>query len=186
MECVKSDDHDPLRCQASHADMGQCTYLSMEGMDPVKYAGIKNCPQHGGQRAATLKERKDSKVYRLQVWQQRVDEFMETNKHRDLREEISMVRLLIESMFTQCRTSQDLMMYSHRIGVLMLQLEKLITSCERLEKNSNMHMDKTAALALANKVVEVISEHIDDPEKIDAISGGIITILAEITKSCEV
>ncbi len=181
-EMRKVEVDDPHRCQASAAKYGQCQFMSMAGLypDESKYVGVCYCPQHSGPRIGMSNERKAVSKYKLQLWQQRLEEFTETNSHKDLREEISMVRVLLETVWQECKDKSQLLIYAHKIGVLTLQLEKLVSSCERIEKNSGLHMDKTAAITLASRIVDVITAKIPDPELVDEISSGIIDVLKEL------
>jgi hypothetical protein len=156
--------------------------MNMEGVYPgdSKYEGITTCPQHGGVQHAKHRDVKAASKYRLQIWQERLEEFTQANQHKDLKEEISMLRMLLETMWTECQNKNQLMLYSHRIGNLTVQLEKLVSSCERIEKNSGIHMDKTSALTLASKIVDVIGGLVDDAELVDRISSGIIDVLKDL------
>ena len=167
---VHCEPDDPHRCQASQRN-GQCPFRAMEG--------FKYCARHGG-RLPGMKEKQEVKQYRLQVWQQRLDEFTESDKVKSLRDEIGILRIIMENILNQCHDSGDLLRYSSKISELAAKIEKLVVSCNRLERSMGMMLDKTAALNLASQIVEIIGAHVNDPEVIDAISGEIITALAAI------
>lgn len=166
---------DPERCQAT-GKTGQCPYKAMPG--------YKICQRHAGQTlGGEAKQR--SNQYRLQVWQTRVDEFAENDNVKSLRDEIGILRMLMEETLNQCKTATDLMIYQSKLSNLAMQIEKLVTSCNRLEMKMGMLLDKSAALSLAGQIVDIISSEIDDPEVIDRISNGIINALASLTGSKE-
>lgn len=167
---VRCEADDPNRCQST-GKTGQCPYLAMEG--------FPYCARHGGRMPST-REKQEVKQYRLQIWQQRLDEFTESDKVKSLRDEIGILRIIMENILNQCMDSGDLLRYSSKISELAAKIEKLVVSCNRLERSMGMMLDKTAALNLASQIVEIIGAHVNDPETIDAISGEIITALAAI------
>jgi hypothetical protein len=54
-----------------------------------------------------------------------------------------------------------------------------VVSANRLESNMGMLLDRGAALAMGQKIVELISTKVADADTIDAISDGIINIFAK-------
>ena len=125
-------------------------------------------------------------LYRLQIWQQRLDEFAESNDASTLKAEIGILRMTLESILNKCTTSSDLLLYSNKISDLAVKIEKLIASSHRIERSLGNLLDRTAALNFAEKVITVVSAHIDDPAVIDIISSGIIDALKEATSgTCE-
>ena len=166
------EEDDPNRCQAV-GKSGQCPYLSVEDE--------KYCQRHGGNRNAMLKEKKRANQYRLQIWQQRLEEFSQSDEVKSLRDEIGILRLLMETILNRCEDHSTLMLQSSRISDLAVKIEKLVTSCNRLETNMGMLLDKSAALNLAGQIVEIIGHHVEDANTIEAISNGIIDILATLS-----
>lgn len=171
---IPCEEDDPHRCIAQGMqNEGQCKFLAVEGQ--------KYCPCHGGINAAMKVEKKKIHDYRLQAWQARLDEFSESDQVKNLRGEIGVLRILIETIFQQCQTPTDLMIYSGKIGDLVTRIEKLTVSCDRFETKVGMLLDKTKALALAGKIVEIIAKEVTDAEAIDRISNGIITVIANLS-----
>lgn len=163
---------DPNRCQATGHD--QCPYKAMPG--------FKYCPRHNSRSEATEQKRKVSQ-YRLQIWQDRVGEFSEHNDVKSLRDEIGILRMLMENTISKCQDAQDLLMFSGKISETAMKIEKLVSSCNRLEKNMGMMLDKSAALLLAGQIVEIITRHVEDSAVVDEISNDIITAIASIGKT---
>lgn len=185
---------DPLRCQgAANNGGGQCRYLSIAGLvrdtlwveidEGVDYTIIDTCPKHRGTQRIEKQQKQKAYDYRLQIWQQRVSEFAESDRVKTLRGEIGILRLLVEEILAKCSDRQELMLYSSKIASLIMQIEKLVRSCDRLESSMGMLLDKAGALVLAGEIVDVISTHIQDPAIIDAISGGIIDAISSLTET---
>lgn len=160
------------RCQ-SGGKGGQCPYQVIEG--------TKYCGRHGGNKQLQREEKVRIRQYRLQVWQERLAEFSESSDVKSLRDEIGILRLVMEATLNQCEDSQALLLHSHKISDLATKIEKIVVSCDRIEKTMGLLLDKAAALTLANKIVEIISDNISDPIVVDKISGGIITALGSLT-----
>ncbi len=170
---ITCEPDNPNRCQAQGGNKeGQCIWLAVEGE--------KYCSMHGGTKQSARKEKKKIHDYRLQLWQTRLDEFAESDNVKNLRGEIGVLRLLIENILNQCNDSHELMLYSGKIGDLVAKTEKLAQTCDKFETKVGMLLDKSAALILASRVVEVIANEITDPEAIDRISNGIIDIIRDI------
>ena len=189
---VKAEEDDPLRCQGTgQGNGGQCTFKSIAALvrddewadfdERVDYTVITGCPKHGGMIAikGQLKER--SHDYRLQVWQQRITEFSESDKVRTLRGEIGILRLLTEEILNQCGDQTQLIIYSGKLADLVMKTEKLVSSCDRLESRMGTVLDQAGALILAGEIVQAIGEEITDADAIDRISNKIIDSIVRRT-----
>lgn len=170
------DPADPERCQSpGDRGEGQCVFLA----EP----GSKKCLKHGAVQEEKAKTRQRINDYRLQIWQERVDEFAEGDNVKSLKGEIGILKLMIETVMLQCKDKTELVIYSGKISDLVMKCERLVLSCDKLETKFGMLLDKSAALVLGSKIVEIISKHVIDKTAVDAISGDIIQILAELGTS---
>lgn len=165
---------DPNRCQAVHGK-GQCIYLSTENS--------KYCPMHGGAAAENAHAKVMKRKYQLAQWTQRVGEFADDDQVKSLREEIGILRMTLEQVVRQCKTDTDVLLWSGKIGDLVTKIEKVVTSCNRLEVSSGMLLDKSAALNLASQVVEIIARHVTDADAVDDISNDIIQVIVGINST---
>lgn len=172
---TRSEPDDPNRCQ-SGGKQGQCPYLAV--------ANSTYCARHTGHQQQKSENEKQKNMYRLAKWQARVAEFAADDNVKSLREEIGIVRMLMEETVVRCNDSNDLLMYSSKISDLATRLEKLVTSCHRLEASTGMLLDKSAAIHLASVIVTIIAEYVTDADAIDKISNEIV--LAIVTKPTEV
>lgn len=176
IKMIKVDDPaDPRRCQ-SPGDMneGQCVYRSVDGTNPPQ------CPKHGGIKFEQKQEQLKIRQYRLQIWQERMTEFADDANIKSLREEIGIIRLLIENVLNQCSDSAQLSLYSGKIAELVMKAEKLVVSCDKLETKFGMLLDKAAILTLGSEIVKIIGKHVKETAAIDAISGDIIDVLSSL------
>jgi hypothetical protein len=136
--------------------------------------GTKHCPRHGGATEQARNKKKAGNQYRLSVWKNRLSEFTEHEGVKSLRDEIGILRIVLEEMMNKCSDRQDLLIYSTKISELAVKIEKLVMSCDRLEKNMGQMMDRPSAMKFAAKVVEIVARHVDSAEQLDSISHEIL------------
>ena len=155
-----SDPASPIRCQ--HAtSLGQCTL--------EKLAGTNYCLIHGG-KGAKVEESRKIRNYRITTYQSRLDEFADNAVFGSLREETAILRLILEGIINQTQGNfTELMMQSTTISDLVIKIEKLITSCKKIEEKSGLLLDRAAALKYGNTLVDIVTRYVTDPEIIDKI-----------------
>jgi len=152
-------EHDPsLRCK-HQGQIGQCPYLKLLDDDGNQKADF--CVRHGADHSVHCSEQKEANLYRMKLWDQRLKEFGENSKTKTLRDEIGVLRIVLENVMNRCESATDLVLNSNKIAELAVKIEKLVVSCDRLEKSSGALMDKASALTFAGKIVEIISENLN-------------------------
>lgn len=170
---VKCEPSDPNRCQGrGDGGEGQCCFLAVPD--------CKYCIKHGAAVVKAQEEKKKVSMYRLQQWQQRVDEFAASPRITSLHEEIGILRLQIENIMNLCKDNQDLLMYSTRIADLVMKIDRLVSTFDKINNRSSNLLDKSAALVLAGQIVDIIGAEVKDPEAVDRISTGIIDLVAKL------
>src|SRR2546421_361414 len=87
-----------------------------------------------------------TKIHDIAKWQTRLDEFADNDKIKSLREEIGVLRILLEETMSRCHDTNELLLYSNKISELVIKIEKVVASCHRLENATGMLLDKSAAL----------------------------------------
>ena len=172
---------DPNRCQAVVQGQGQCPNLAVPG--------TKYCKAHGGARAASRQEEASLKNYRIAraSFNQRAAEMANSSGLKSLRDEISLMRVLLEEHLNSCEDTNDLLLQSAIISDLILKIEKLVVSCNKLETSLGETLDKSQILHIAGKWIDSISEAVaglaytDDQKSLilEAVSGAILSELKE-------
>lgn len=153
---------DPTRCKTVTA-LGQCLNMATFG---------DCCPMHA--RGLTkVAEREEARNYRLGKFQARVNQFADSEKIKSLREEIGIIRMLIEEVLNRCTNTTELLLYAGKISDLIEQANRLVTSCHKLEMSTGMLLDKTAILQLGITIVEIVHKYVPE-EKLDVISDEIV------------
>lgn len=169
-----SEPDDPNRCQAVVQGRGQCLNVAVEG--------TTTCPAHGGAANAKVVETRQLNMYRVKKYQARLSEFAEHDKIKGLRDEIGILRMLIEERMNICHSDLDLMLHSSVLSDLVMKVEKLVTSCNRLEGQLGSMLDKTQALQLGNEVVEIVARHVENEQVLEEIANEIIESIARLGK----
>lgn len=165
-------ENDPNRCQASVGNI-QCPYKAQQYK--------KFCPMHTSGIESGAKQ--NLSLYRLGKYQLRVDEIKDHNEIKSLRSEIGIARMLLEEIIKSCQNETDLIIHHNKIANLVIQIEKLVSSCQKLEIQTSGLLDKTSALNLANTIVSILTRHITDSELISAIADDILITITEQKKS---
>lgn len=164
------EEDDPNRCQAVMATKGQCRNKARDGS--------QFCPAHGGNVAVQKLEKEEQQMYRLKKYQVRLEEFADGDKIKSLRNEIGILRILIEERMNICHTDLDLMLHSSALSDLVTKVEKLVTSCNRLEGQLGAMLDKTQALQLGSEIVEIVARHVENEETLESIANEIIETIS--------
>lgn len=155
----------PCRCQAITISAGQCMNFA------VTETGF--CEDHTRGREGH-QQRAEIRNYRLTKWQARVEEFADSDKVKSLREEIGLIRMIIEEVVNRCKDNTELILMSGKISDMVMKAEKLVVSCHKLEASTGLLLDKTAILQLASLLIEIINQYIKDETVMQSISDQIV------------
>ena len=160
----KVADTSPLRCQAITA-FGQCSNKVVEEYNL--------CPIHIARNNETINEEK-KRIYRLTLYRARVHELADHGELTNLREEVGILRMVLEQLLEQCVSPTDLIIHANRISELVRCVQKLVGDCHRLDKYTAKYLDKTAILKIAGDIVDILGNNIDDLSLLERISGEIM------------
>lgn len=158
------------RCEGIDAN-GQCFNYRVEGRKFCKYHGAK---QH-------VVEEKKLKNYMLDKWRAQVQRHSSSSHIKDLREEIGILRMLLESRLNECKSNTDLLLNSHVISDMVLKIDKLVTSCHKIEGSLGELLDKTTILQFANVVIEIVSSEVEDQKTLNTIGDKILGAIGSLS-----
>lgn len=147
---------DPNRCQHVIPSQGQCYNI---GVLPGA-----NCLAHGGGSTLKADERHRKNAYRLFIFEQRLKEHIDYPDIKGLRDEIALMRMLVEEKLNLCGDLFDLNLVSSSVSDLIMKVNMLVMNCQKLESSLGKHVDATALLVFAKNVVDIISRKFDQPE----------------------
>ena len=162
-ERVKEPD-DPRRCQASTGN-GQCLNVAM--------VNSKNCAAHGGNFDQIRARKAETRIYNLNKYRQRLTDHADNDNIKSLREEIGILRILIEEKINRCKDDFDLALQAGPISDLVMKTEKLVTSCNKSEMHLGSMLDKTQALQLGSEIVDIVAKALDGVDNKEDILEGI-------------
>lgn len=109
--------------------------------------------------------------YNLKFISTRVNELVDNPGIKSLREEIAILRVVLETTLNRCQTEDEIMMMQGRIGDLVQRIEKLVSSCDRIEKSTSQMLDKSVVIQIAQTLIDIISKHVLDPDMLENIAN---------------
>jgi hypothetical protein len=172
-----TDDPD-LRCDFIINTGGQCANRIVDG--------CTRCPMHGANKQKEAIENKSLRLYRLAKFQNRAEELTDHSKVKSLREEIAILRILLEEKINRCADEHDLLLQSGPISDLVMKIEKIVASCHRLESSLGGLLDKTKIKQIANEMMNSVAsrlgEHLEDElseDKLRDVTQLILEAVAE-------
>ena len=166
-------DDDPCRCQYTSKTKGQCRNKAVPN--------AKYCEYHTGAIIMHRRNEDQKFMYNLNKFKSRFIDFATNPAIKGLREEIGVLRLLLEAKINKCNDDHDLLMNSTGISNLVLSIERLVTSCHKLEINLGQLLDKNKAIQLADEIIQIITAEIEDEESIKKIAAQITSAMARIS-----
>jgi len=167
---------DPRRCQATIPSRGQCNLVAVEGGT--------NCICHGGWRDMQSQKASRIKRYKIARYQARVNSLTDSSSIKSLRDEIAIVRLLIQNHL-DFTTNDDshLLMFSSVIRRLIHTVESLAISCAIIENKLLAFMDTNNAIEMAHDLVASVRKHNPDHTVTAEIRDEITESIAAIVES---
>lgn len=99
-DIVKVEPDDPNRCQSTSTQYGQCMNKAIEGSD--------FCICHGGAAAINRRNKEAMRNYSLTKWQAKLDQHRDAPNIKSLRDEVAILRMLMQERLEKCSTELDL------------------------------------------------------------------------------
>lgn len=167
---IRCESDSPHRCQGIGAQGSQCLNQAMiiaEG----RFA--KYCSMHGGVAEAKKEESRSKDMYRLAKWGSRIGSLSEHSQVKGLRNEIGILRMVLEERLNKCNDNDELMLASNVISDLVSKIERVVTSCHKLEASMGQLLDKQQIIVFAESIIKVISESVTDPALLELLATKI-------------
>lgn len=168
---VRVEVDDPARCHAV-TGKGQCFNKQV--------ADSKFCPAHGANKAMEKAKKIRVKQYLLSKWNARAADLCDGENIKNLRGEVGILRMLLESKLNACSSEVELAVQSPALADLVLKVSKLVTNCHRLEAALGKVMDESQLMSIADAIIKIISEYVEDEETLQLIAKQIGFEIAEI------
>lgn len=171
---VRVEPDDPSRCQGVGTN-GQCPFQAMKDS--------AFCPRHGGNRSVEKKRKENRRLYKLAQWQTQYEAAVDHPDIKSLRDEIGIMRMMLQERFTMAKTPQELIMMSGSVSEMVTKIGKLVYSCHRIEKELGQLLDKNQASQLAQEMVTVIGRYIDDADILAFIAEDMLGIIDRLSNT---
>lgn len=163
-------DGDPRRCQSRHPRLGQCIYVKIEGSD--------HCPLHARRGHLEIKKQEEYN-YNLTKYKARVQQFADNPRVKSLREEIGVLRLVLETTVNRCTNDNQLLIYAGKIADLVSRIEKVVNTCNTIETKTGQLLDKSVIMTLVDSILQILSTHIEDPDVLEGVASAILELLGD-------
>lgn len=174
---MRCDPADPRRCQAVNSK-AQCPQLAVEGSE--------YCSMH--RRTGTASEHKERVRHYLlsnPELQERLNRQAAIEEVRSLREEIHLARTMVETRLDLIEDGDrgDMLAAFSSVNTYLQTIEKLVSSCHRMEVSLGSLLSKASIFSLGQEIVNILADElqlIDNYEEIvDRISERIVVAIAE-------
>lgn len=118
------------------------------------------CPKHGGRSRSAFVKAKFN--YNITKWNEKIRGFAVSPQAKSLREEIAILRCLMEARLEILNPADqfDVIRHSGPIGDLAVKIEKLVSSCHRLEEKTGATLDRTKVVLIAQRFVEIVAQNL--------------------------
>jgi len=151
-------------------DQCQCVIRTGQCTNKIVAAGCQFCFNHGG--SSYLKKQNDQALnnYRLNKFHARLKEIRSASTIKDLRDEVGILRLILEEKFNAFTTTNEMILNSGSIGDLVMKIEKLVTSCHKLDEKLGAVIDRSTVINIAEQLIASVSKNVKDPEALERIA----------------
>lgn len=167
-EYIRVEEDDPNRCQGM-AGAGQCKFKAMDGS--------QYCPMHGGVPAQLAQAKKDVRNLLITRYHSELKRLGDSDHIMSLRDEIGLLRMMMERILNNCRGDADLLIYSSQLADLTMKVSKVVTDCHKIEERTGNLLSREVLGAFALSVIELINEHVSDPDAKRLIADGIMAAM---------
>lgn len=173
---IEKHTNDEDRCPTAKGSSGQCPnrVLHVDGERVSDY-----CSMHGGNRAFLAKKAENLRNYRLSKWQHKLNQKTDSPALKSLSEEIGILRVILEEKLNALNTTTDLIIAAGPVSDLILKIEKLVLSAQKLDEKLGRVLDRAQVIELADRLVSVLEEEIESEEVILAITKRFSEILID-------
>lgn len=160
-----------MQCEYT-SRFAQCKYDALEG--------TRFCAHHARDNKSGL-----TRQYMLSKakYRERYSDFADHNEIRSLRDEIAIIRMLLEQRLNMVQSDSELLASCGQIAALAITIEKLVKSCHQLESKLGTLLGKPTLLNIASSIVQILlAELVDIPnyeQLVDKISDHIVKVITD-------
>lgn len=158
------------KCQ-TQTSRGQCIQLALEHSN--------HCASHGGNKGQEAYHKKSLNMYRLAKYQKRMEEFRDHDDVKGLRNEIGILRMMLEDKITACTGEMDLLLAAGPVSDLVMKVERLVSSCHKIENQLGNLLDRQKVQVLASMLLQTVDSKIKETKLTEVQQGDVLSAVAE-------
>jgi hypothetical protein len=125
---------------------------------------------HGGNKGQEAHKKNAVHDYRIQQWQERVDELAGSYNVKSLRGEIGLLRMALEQILLVAKTPAQLLLYTDKLQSISRDIRGHVEVCQKIEERNKELLSKTEIMNIADAVINIMSNFILDPD--DLLEAG--------------
>lgn len=163
------------KCKGQLSNGQPCFREIVKNADGVAIS--EYCLAHGGFHDKNRYMKQVKFNYNLDAWNEKIREKATSPQVKNLREEIGVLRVLLETRLRALNPENefDVIRSSGPIGDLVIKIEKLVSSCHKLEEKLGITLDKTKVESIARQIIEIIGSNLQELEVSEEIAGQFLT-----------
>jgi hypothetical protein len=160
------DPDDPRRCKGATAN-GQCPIIAMDGSQFCTFHANHDPKKH------SLRQ------YKLSVYKnrERVGDFAYHDELSSLKEEIGILRTLVEDRLELIKSPNDMIIHASAIESLCTKIKDLLLATQVLEAKANLVLDRGQVVELAQNIVAIVGQYVSDPDVLADVAGEVSKLL---------
>jgi hypothetical protein len=117
------------------------------------------------------------------IYQQRYSAFAESDDLRTLKDEIAILRMVMQERLNMIGSDSEMLASCGQIASLAVTIERLVKSCHTLESRLGSLLAKPTLLGIANDMVQILLQELADQPNyevlVDKISERILKVITE-------
>jgi hypothetical protein len=154
------------------------TSCEREGCPIVPYLESRFCKVHGGALEMMRINKSKMKNYTLTkcLYRNSITNKSKNANGHSLRDEIGILRFILEEMLEKIQDSADVELKQLAIGNLVLKIEKLVSASIKSEVQLGELLSADVLMAVQQQIIDIISSHIKDTDVLDTIAIAISKI----------
>jgi hypothetical protein len=156
-------DGDPMRCHGIISGSRQC--------GNVKLPTGNFCPVHAG--AGNDQTKANLRNYQLTVFKARLQRHADSPILKSLRDEVGILRMMLETILNNVATDTDLVIAAPRILEITKAVTGTVEACHKLEDKLGEHLDRTTLMKFGEKIIAILGEEIVDKALLQKVSERI-------------
>jgi len=145
----------------------------------VRVPGGQYCLPHGGIRQIEKQKRQEMRNYRLSKYKARAEELGNSTHISSLKDEVAILRILIEEKINFCQDTQQLLLMSGPLSDLIMKCTVIVEKCHKLDAKLGNLLDRERVVIFAQTLIEIIGDYVEE-EQLDEISTKITKSLAAL------